>query len=105
MNTRQERHRLMSIYPVHIKSFHNEDKNDMSTVKMLIKVLGSKCDTCGKKVNISNCWANHSMLYIGVDEIWCSEVCAYNLAERLLDPDERIRESATQHMKEIQSNE
>jgi hypothetical protein len=95
----------MSIYPVHIKSFHNEDKNDLSTVRVFIKALGSKCNACKKKVTANNCWANHSMLYIGTDRIWCSEICAYGIAEKLLSPDEKVREWAEEYMKEIESSE
>lgn len=91
----------MSTYPVQIKDFHDKDPSKLSLARSIIKALSPTCAECNKKITIKNCWADHSLCYIGSDKFWCSELCAYDLPNRLVSSDPAIREWAERHMKEI----
>ena len=87
----------MAIYPVPIKSFHEGDPTKLDHASFLIEeVFEHKCSRCGGEVTLENCWALHSLCYIGVDHIHCSGSCAYNLPmpESLLSEEKTTRELA-----------
>ena len=92
-------------FPVHIKSWHERDKDKLSTARILISIEKPKCNTCGAKITLKNCWANHSMCYIGTDSYWCSEFCMYNIAANLLSPRAETRKWAEEMYKSIKEGE
>ena len=95
----------MSIYPVHIASFHEGDQDKLELAESMIKcAYDSKCEECGGEVTIDNCWALHSLCYIGAD-VYCSAYCIYGLGTALLSENESTREWAKEMLKEIEGEE
>lgn len=92
-------------FPVHIASWHERDEDKLSVAQMLISIEKPKCNTCSAKITLENCWANHSMCYIGVDNYWCSAFCMYEIAENLLSPRPETRAWAEEIYKTIKVDE
>lgn len=90
----------MSIYPVHIKSFHENTESE-DHLEMIPMMIENESCACGVKLTVDNLWADHSLTWGHYRELTCSEICAYDIPQRLLDPDPKVRERAKLHMEEI----